>query len=423
MGRMKSVWLVLVAACGSTATPPNEPTPQAPPVETIAAADCERVVKERFEIDTSPEPKICVALFEAITSLPPHSQRALAGTQIARDVRGRCGDQCPDIATALMSDATLAFYDMSLRVLHVNDATFEGPRWKSGTPTKEQVDAYLAAVGVTWPDLVTRVRAIGGEVPADASFGDVRVLDAITRRGGPTLMGGEPTLTELIRHELAHGVQSYFMELPNIWTALTGWTMSDTGEVADLYRSRHLSLEQPIVASRLVLGLPRGASTYTPATSGFPTRYAEFDPLEDYAESIRIAHRDPAALARVSPVRFMLVATPAVLRVPGVRAAIVPGLKELLASDEPWFAMRTIEWAGDAILPEAAELADARPLPLPADVTEKERELITAAKLVVTVGGVTFRPTDEAFQRLFAQARADLAEMEAFERGLPDLGE
>jgi len=392
-------------------------------VETIAAADCERVVKDRFEIDTSPEPMICVALFEAISALPPHSQRALAGTQIARDVRGRCGDRCPDIASALMSDATLAYYDMSRRALHVNDATFEGPRWKSGTPSPAQVDAYLAAVGVTWPDLVTRVRAIGGDVPADAPFGDVRVFDAITRRGGPTLMGGEPTLTELIRHELAHGVQSSFMQLPNIWTALTGWRMSDTGEVANVYDSQHSSTELPIVASRLVLGLPRGASTYQPASSGFPTRYAEFDPLEDYAESIRIVHRDPAALARISPVRFMIVATPALLRVPAARTAIVPGLKELLASREPWFAMRTIEWAGNAILPEAAALSDPRPLPVPADATESERQLITEAKLVVTIDGVTFRPTDEAFQRWFAAARVDLADMEAFERGLSDLAE
>jgi hypothetical protein len=80
--------------------------------------------------------------------------------------------------------------------------------------------------------------------------------------------------------------------------------------------------------------------------------------------------------------------------------------------------MRVIEGAGESILPEAAELADARPLPVPADATTEERAIVTEAQLVVTVGGQTFRPTDAAFQTWFTQLRADLAAEKELERTL-----
>lgn len=416
---MRALCVVLVCACGGASPPP------ARTVETIAPDRCAAVMQERFAIDTSPEQRVCVPLFEAIVSLGPQGQEVARGLTIVRDRRGRCGDLCLDLASALMSDAMLASYRTSKHELHVTDATFEGPRWKGSKPSVETVAVYLGGLGLDWMGLVDRVRALpGAALPAGPlEVGDERVLDTIVRLGPRILMHGEVTLADLFRHELGHALQLHAQIMFQIsgWSRLTGWTESRNGELADGFIGGGYEGEQPIVASRLILGLPRGASSYRPAASGPPTGYAQFDPMEDFGESVRLAHADPAALARISPVRLLAAGTADTLRDPVVRAAIVPGVRALLASDEGIYAMMVLRRLGPAILPEAASLADVRPLPWPADATAEERADFAKAELVVTIGAHTFRPTDAAFLEMLRRYRADAKELDEFNRGLPKL--
>jgi hypothetical protein len=420
-------------ACGSAPQPSAPPAPAAatpaitaarPVFETIAPERCAAAVQDRFAIDTSAEPRACVALYEALVSLEPLLGTAARGLALVRDQRGRCGDTCPDLASALMSDATLAYYRGGDHTLHVNDATFDGPRWRGGTPSPTELAAYLRALGVDWPGLVARVRALpGADLPAgDLPLGDPRVLDAIVRRGPPVLLGGDVTLADLFRHELAHAIQLHDDTGPlhiGGWCSFTDWHEAGAGEPADGYVAGALGFEHPIVASRLMLGLPRGESIYRHAAAGPATPYAHFDPFEDFAESVRLAHADPGALAGASPVRFLLTATPAVLRDPALRVVILPGTRELVAAPDGAYAMAAIRRLGAALLPEAAAVADARPLPIPADATAAERDVIARAGLVVTIDGHTFRPTDAAFRYLFSRIRAGLEELEEFNRSLP----
>nr|MBP6838921.1 hypothetical protein [Kofleriaceae bacterium] len=160
---------------------------------------------------------------------------------------------------------------------------------------------------------------------------------------------------------------------------------------------------------------------YQPAPTGPPTPYARFDPMEDFAESVRLAWSDPVGLGRRSPVRLVASAAPSTLRAPAVRAYLVPGLRGLLSSPEAAAAMRVVRRLGSVVLPEAAALVDPRPLPVPADASPHERALVAEAELVVTVGGLALRPTDAAFAAWFAQLRRAVRELDEFERGLDAL--
>lgn len=409
-------WLavLVLGGCGATA-------PRAGTAETIAPERCAAVMQERFAIDASPEPRVCVPLFEAIASLGPRGAEAARGLVIVRDRRGRCGDRCPDLASALMSDATLAMYVTRGHALHVTDATFEGPRWKGPEPSAVAVAAYLEGLGLDGPGLVARVRALPGVTlpPGPLEAGDERVLDAIVRAGPRILLGSEAALADLLRHELGHAIQLHGEMSGPIhgWSRLTGWTESE-GEVADGFIGGGFESERPIVASRLILGLPRGDANYLPAPSGTPTGYAAFDPMEDFAESVRLAVSDPRALARSSPVRLLAAGTPEALADREVRVAIAPAVRALLASEDGPYAMRVLERLGPAILPEAAPLADARPLPWPADATASERADFAAMRLVITIGGHTFRPTDAAFLAMLQRLRVIDREIEELQQGL-----
>lgn len=417
---MNRGWLLVLGGCGAAA-----PALPARTVETIPPAQCAAAMQERYAIDTSPEPRLCVPLFEAIASLGAPGRDVARGLTIVREHRGFCGDQCPDLASALMSDATLAMYRIAKHELHVYDATFEGPRWIGPPPSAEALATYLAGLGLDWAGLVTRVRSLPGvTLPAGPlPAGDERVLDAIVRVGPRLLMGGDAALADLVRHELGHALQLHerAQERVHGWSALTGWTETAYGEVADGYVGGGYANEDPIVASRLILGLPRGASSYRPPPQGLPSGYAQFDPMEDFAESVRLAHADPRALARLSPARLLAAAVPDVLDDRELRRAIAPGVRALLASADGPYAMRVLERLGTALLPEAAALADPRPLPWPADATADERADFDRMRLVVAIGGYTFRPTDAAFALMLRQLRATNRDLEEFNKGLQQL--
>lgn len=427
----------LVAAIGlaSGCAGPSAPAPIAAPAVAspaiatpapLAEAACPDELRVRYGIDVTPEPRICLPLAAALAPLGPASLAEIHGLAIVRDGRGRCGDDCPDLATELLSDAALAFYRIDGHALHVVDATFTGPRWRGGTPAPAAVQAYLDALGLRdWDALVARVRALpGAALPAVVPPGAPEVFDAIVRRGPAQLLGGEVSLVDLLRHELGHAVLLRHLienDAAGRWSSVTGWREAN-GEVADGFVGGVYASERPIVASRLVLGLSRGAASRYRPLGPAPTAYGAFDPMEDHAEAFRLVHADPEALGRRSPVRLLIAAAGELdLRAPRLVRFVRPGVAALLAAGaDPVLAMAVLRAHRAALVPAASDLADPRPLPMPATIHPTVRAAVEAAAFVVEVDGLQFRPSDAAIAAFIAEAEAWRVEQEEFQRLLDE---
>jgi hypothetical protein len=386
---------------------PDSPPSNAPPV---AIRTCAETLLADLGIDVSPEPRVCEPLLRVISTLGPTALTEIRDLVIVRGARGPCGDQCPDLATALMSDAALAFYRIATHELHVLDAAFEGPRWRSPLPSPAAVADYLAALGLPdWPALITRVNLVTGLVlPTDLPPGAPAVLDAIVVHGPRLLLGREVDLEGIIRHELGHTVQlrnDVTTGAVAEWATLSGWTEPADAEPADGYVKGVFASERPIVASRLVLALPRGAPTfYVPTHDTFATGYAAFDPMEDYAEALRLLRDDPTRLGEAAPAKLLTLVATTMHGLPDTAIAIAlaphrrfiePGVRALLAPHvDAFLTARVLRTLGPSILPEATPLADATPLVHSPDLPPSvAAELAT---LVVDLGTATFRPTDAA---------------------------
>jgi hypothetical protein len=430
----------VLVACGADAPRPADPTPEAravaplPAVEapsavsaTDAPAACARRLQERHAIDVAPEPRICAPLAAAIDLLPTHLQPRVRGLLIARDARGPCGDRCPDLASALMSDGALLYFQNVPGVLHVLDAAFDGPRWRGGTPSPEAVVGYLDALGLPdWDAFVGRLRSrpcvsLSPDLPED----DSRAFEELVRCGPSILLGRDDvSLRDLIVHELGHAIQVHGHDFGRIeaWSSVAGWKDRRTGEGADGYATGVFTSERPIVASRLVLGLPRGDDGYyVPPEHGLPTGYAHFDPMEDHAESLRLAVTDPVALGRASPARLLVVGAGVVdLTTPELAPFLAPGARALLAEGvDPGLAIETLR-AHTAALERQPELLDAlhdpRPLPEPTGLHAEVPKLFNADALVWQVAGRTLRPHD-------ATIRARQVEIDRYLRSRDELQE
>lgn len=418
MAGLAAIMLVVVAlGCGG---------PRAPAAVACAAE------LAGYQIDVTAEPRICEPLREAVRALGPAARARVEGLVVVRNARGPCGDQCPDLASALLSDAALAYYAVGRHQLHVVDATFAGPRWRGGQPAPAAIRAYLDELGLPdWAALVARVRTIPGvSLPADVPEGAPELFDAIVRHGPAALLGGEVPLAQLLLHELGHAVllgEGADFTRVQAWSSLSGWGERD-GELADGFVGGSYSNERPIVASRVLLGLPRGDDAYyrpgalahPRAGGGLVSGYAAFDPIEDHAESFRMIHADPVALGQVSPAKLLVAGAGEVdLRAPALRRFVRPGVEALLdVAVDPVLAMATLRAHGAALLPEVADLADPRPLPIPEDADGETRAAIAQAALIVAIGPYQFRPTDAAFAAYLARWSAARRDYEEFQRGL-----
>ncbi len=431
----------LLVACRGAAPRPADAPPEARAVgplpaaaaapSTVSAPDapaaCARRLQELHAIDVTPEPRICGPLEAAIDLLPPRLQTRVRGLLIARDARGPCGDRCPDLASALMSDGALLYFQNVPGVLHVLDAAFEGPRWRGGTPSPDAVAAYLAGLGLAdWAAFVARLRARPCvSLPPDLPEGDPRAFEQLVQRGASVLLGRDDvSLRDLIVHELGHAILVHGDDFGRIeaWSSIAGWRDRRTGEVADGYATSVFTSERPIVASRLVLGLPRGDDVhYVPPDDGLPTGYAHFDPMEDHSESLRLAVTDPVALGRASPARLLVLGAGVLdLARPALAPFLAPGARALLAEGvDPGLAMETLRAHASALerQPELLDaLHDPRPLPEPIGLHAEVPKLFNAEALVWQVAGRTLRPHD-------ATIRARQVEVDRYLRSRDELQE
>jgi hypothetical protein len=420
-GLLAPIALAEAGACARAPAGPPAPAAVAP-ARPLTEAACAALLRVRHAIDVTPEPRICLPLAAALAPLGPASLAEVHGLVIVRDARGPCGDRCPDLASALRSDAALAYYRTVEHALHVVDATFAGPRWRGGTPDAAAVRAYLDGLGLPdWDALVARVRALpGAALPAVVPPGSPVVFDAIVRHGPAQLLGGEVPLVDLLRHELGHAVLLRHLienDAAGRWSSVTGWVEAD-GEVADGFVGGVYASELPIVASRLVLGLSRGAAARYRPSGPTPTGYGAFDPMEDHAEAFRLVHADPVALGRRSPARLLIAAAGELdLRAPRLVGFVRAGVAALLADRaDPVLAMAVLRAHRAALVPAAADLADPRPLPIPASVHPDVRAALDAAVLVVEVDGLRFRPSDAAIAAFIAEAEAWRVQHEELQR-------
>ncbi|MCB9678328.1 MAG: hypothetical protein H6737_24715 [Alphaproteobacteria bacterium] len=347
--------LILMLACGQP-TPPPDPVP--PAIEAARKA----VARSGWE------PAVGAFTVERVAHAPREGDRAIQ----------------------ILADATLAWFDAGDRKLVVTDAAIEGPRWR-------------------------------GEADADA--------EALVRTC-PDAMLGPHDLTALVVHELGHAAllsDDLGLRFANLerWSALAGWEQAvgrdrnepwpnPTWKPATVYRGPTLLREYPELAQRLCRGEPRGDGAYRTSRDDFPTPYARVDPLEDMAESFRLYHADPAALAALSPPKYLALATPSAWGGTAVETrlevdAIRPGLEALLR-DAPWVAMEALRSHGPQLAPHIGHLAR------PPFVWPDGVEGFDLAPWHVTLGDMVFRP-DDAF---FADR---LAAMEAEEKSRAELQE
>lgn len=316
-------FLLVCAGCPSASHgPPLEGQSgdaTARPEDPPAAGACPARLLREHLVDVGQAPEICEALSAAIAFLGPAARAEVRGLRIVRGSRGPCGDACPDLATTLMSEAALAFYRVQTHELHVLDAMFDAPRWRAPPPDFDAVRVYLATLGIGWDELVTRVRAVtGAELAGEVPLGDVRVFEAVVAHGPRILLEGDISRGGILLHELGHALllrADGDAARTRVWASLSDWRVlgqSGYHDRADGYFGGELKGELPLVASRLALGLGRGAGTlYRPSAgegatlTGFPTRYAAFDPREDYAESLRLLRDDPVRLGQVAPAKLL----------------------------------------------------------------------------------------------------------------------
>jgi hypothetical protein len=309
--------------------PVMPPPPRVEPQETCAA----RLLREHH-IDVGPAPAICEPLSTAIAFLGPAAQAEIKDLVIVRGARGPCADVCPNLASALMSDAALAFYRIGAHELHVLDAMFDGPRWRSPAPSDEALTAYLDELGLTWEALVARTREVTGvALPDGLPRGDQRLFQAIVEHGPRILLGREVSHESILLHELGHAVllrSDGEARRTALWATLSDWREASPRGYdipADGVFVGQLTGERPIVASRLALALPRGDDAlYRPHLEVFATGYAAFDPREDYAEALRLLRDDPERLGRLAPAKllYMLAEVGTGLPVDRLRALLEP---------------------------------------------------------------------------------------------------
>lgn len=440
MTRVGSAFVVgatLLIGCRSDPTEPAEgPTPAAtevapkPPADPAACAD--HLAREAA-IDVAPAPEICEPLRSAWALLSDDERDEVRGLKIVRDARGPCGDRCPDLAAELMSDAALAYYRVGRHELHIPDAALSGPRWRGRPPTETAIRSYLDALGLpSWEALVERVRRLPGvKLDGAVPAGDPRVFDQIVRRGPYALLGGEVSTRDLLLHELGHAVllraDGELMRI-QYWGSLSDWrerTEDGATKPADGYVGGFYASERPIVASRLVLGLPRGDDSIYLPRPGFATGYAAFDPMEDHAEAFRLAHTDPLALARVSPGKLLALVSTAAL----ADERLVPSLKDGVAGllrpgVDPMLSLPILHAHKKLLRDHAAALAslsNPTPPPVPADLHPEIRELIDPSDLRLVLGEVVLRPPDAAIIALYERLERTRREREEIERGIEAL--
>ncbi|MCO4747920.1 MAG: hypothetical protein KC912_24220 [Proteobacteria bacterium] len=297
-----------------------------------------------------------------------------------------------DRATQLLADATLAWFDAGTRELHVADAALHGAVWTGAQ------DAEASAL----------------------------VRDC------PAKMLGTTDLHAVMLHELGHAALLSAEPLQRLhqlrqWGALAGWEQAvgrDRGAEWDGewmaaigMRGPMLLHEWPETAVRLCSGEPRGEGAFRTSRTDFVSLYAQFDPLEDMAESFRVFHTDPARLAATSPAKYLAIATPSAWGGTAVPitledAAMRPGVEALLASaaEVGLEALR----AHPTLQAAAADLAQT---PYASDAIDVSRWQL------IREDGLAFRPPDVFFEKLLAESAERERAHREFQEGIDNMRE
>jgi hypothetical protein len=392
-------------------------------------ATCAERLLARDSIDISPAPQICADLEAALDLLPPIMRAEVHGLQIARTAPGPCGETCPDLATALLSDGALAFYRIADHALHVLDAFIDGPRWRSPAPGRAAIRTWLDELGLSdWNALVAQMRMRPCfSLPEKVPEGDPLVFHEIVRCGAPLLLGGPVVKRDLLLHELAHAVQLRARgESARVraWATLSQWFTPSENEPSDGYVRGIYASERAIVASQLALGLPRGEGCHYVPDGALPTPYAGFDPMEDFAESLRLALTRPEALGRVSPAKLLVLGAGVVdFADPRFAPFLAPGATALLAPGvDPHMAMETLRAHAKVLATQPAlldALHNAAPPPSLKGLHPEVREASGLDRLTLVIEGRTLRPHDQTLKALFGKYGGWLHERDALQR-MPD---
>ena len=303
----------------------------------------------------------CETMLRAVRRIPASHRVVLAGLQFMQ-VDKLPGPKRPTLLTKLLSDSVLAIY--AARKVIVTAAGAAGrARWTHGDvavdeliPLLNQVRHTLGtglisgpgdpALEAAWREFAKRAGALAGKKGWSPALGSGAVFEVLVEHGGRQLLGAA-SVEHVMVHELGHGVHQLLpagRQIMEHWAPLSGWGVAEWNLAPNVRFTRQ---ESVVVHLRHLFGGERGQTRYRPAAgAAFPTDYARFVPMEDFAEAYRWAIVAPEQLGDRAPAKLMamnatgwvvgseapgpLLHGPAVMKGPRWRARLIQGTRRLL---------------------------------------------------------------------------------------------
>ena len=408
------------------------------------------------------EPEVREAFLRALRAIPEEHRSLLQDLALRRAPAPELPPEAP-LVYRIWAAATLAMYRSGPHEIVVFDEAARGHVAWSTPAARPDLYALVIALGdalrapapagpddpaleASWAELAGKIHRLAGRAPPDATppLGDPAALDLLVVHGRRFMLGGEPELWQLLVHEIGHAVQLGKGDIEG-WASLSGWWDADDGP-ADGFVWGSFSNELPIVAMRIALGADRGPlARYRPAADArFPTPYASFDPIEDFAECYRFLATDPLALAGSAPEKFLAVdalgwcrdggGEPGPLRLPVAKLMAAPwrepvlaGAKRLIGAeaDRPGPLTRVVvallRAHASVLVDSAAELAMHAPPAWPEDLPPEVAAWVARDSFEARVGDRILRPAPERVLEVIEAALRTRTDEIELERGLDDL--
>jgi|GEM_PF-6567101 len=304
---------LVVAGCASGPGALAEPCQLATPIEPLPI-----------------EPELARAFAEALDLFPPEARARLETVELVRERRYELPPRVPLIAR-IYAAAAYAVYDPREHSVIVYDAAFtRRPAWSPDdpAPTPEDLAEFLAMLApalakaldlppdpapppaqALWARLVHVLDTWAPEdpLPPDPPLGDPRVLDRLVAMGPDRVIDHPLDLRATLVHELAHALQL----APGAprhhltpWSSLSAWRWAEGGRPYTPAFHEH-----PSVLLSLAIADTRGPlARYAPSPDArFINRYAEYEPREDYAESVRAFIERPRVLLETAPEKYLFI--------------------------------------------------------------------------------------------------------------------
>ena len=269
-------------------------------------------------VDERVSPAICQAIVSAARRIPQAHRGLLSGLTFDQVATLPISASSP-LLERVLAEAVLAIYSYGRVTITAAGARGYG-RWTHGDVPPKQLVPLLNSVrdalkmkALTgpddpdlprvWTEFARRIMVLRPGAGTPTAVGAAVVFDTLVHQGAAKLLGAA-TLEDVLLHELGHAIHSKAPgHLLVRWARLSDWGVTNWNLAPEI---RFTRAEDMVVHLRHLLGGDRGTTRYRPSPdAGFPSDYARFVPMEDFAEAYRWAITDPARLADAAPAKFL----------------------------------------------------------------------------------------------------------------------